>query len=111
MKPNYDKIYKSIIIKLGLYGKKEITYLLNKKDKSVLDILKLNELLFGIQTKEAKKLNHKYRAYDEKTVRYILDYQKHKKLTNKKVAELFGISRTTITKWHKIFDNKIASLK
>ncbi len=99
MKPNYDKIYTNIIQELGRYEGNKITCLLNKKDKNALDVIKLNELLFEPQTKNANKCNHRHRAYDIDAISEILKYQKQHNLNNSQLACHFKISRTTIQNW------------
>lgn len=78
-------------------------YILEKKELSVLDIIKINEIIFGITDKEESINNQKHRSYDHSTVLEILNYQKKNKLNNSQLATHFKLSRNTIAKWRKNF--------
>ncbi|TZF93770.1 helix-turn-helix domain-containing protein [Chryseobacterium panacisoli] len=101
--PNYKLIYTDIIIKH--YPEKEpgCKIILEKKELSVLDVIKLNELIFGNTDKETSIRNQKHRAYNESTIRDILNYQKNNKLNNFQLANHFKLSRNTVAKWRKDF--------
>ncbi|MGE8432110.1 helix-turn-helix domain-containing protein [Chryseobacterium joostei] len=101
LKPDYKRIYNDLIDKK--YPKKKIEFksMLEKKTLSTLDIIELNQRIFGKE--EYSILNQKHRSYDKKTILEILDYQKINKLNNKQLALKFNMSRNTIGKWKKIF--------
>lgn len=101
--PDYVKIYRDMIDMK--FPEKEILCrnILNKNDKlSLLDIIKLNTLIFGKAT-NGNTENQKYKSYDKETILYILNYQKKNKLSNIQIANHFKMSRNTISKWKKLF--------
>ncbi|KMQ62716.1 transposase [Chryseobacterium sp. BLS98] len=102
--PDYKKIYMDIIN--NKYPQKRILCetILNKRQFSVLDVIRLNALIFGTEDFERFVSNQKHRSYDESTVIEILDYQKHNKLNNTQTADYYNISRNTIAKWKKVFE-------
>lgn len=82
-------------------GKIELcSNILNKEYMSILDVIKLNRLLFETDNEIA---NQKLRSYDKRTVLEILHYQKENKLNNIQTAVHFKLSRNTITRWKKSF--------
>jgi len=97
--PDYKKIYTDIIHKKYPHKKSECEPLLMKKNLSALDILKLNQQIFG----QMESINQKHRSYHKKDILQILDYQKKYNLRNKQVAEHFKLSRNTVSKWKRIF--------
>lgn len=101
-KPNYKHIYSDILIKKYPEKKEECNSILVKKNLSTTDIIELNQKIFGI-TKEIEKINQRHRSYNKIDILEILDYQKKNKLNNSQLANHFGLSRNTITKWKKIF--------
>lgn len=102
--PDYQRIFTDLI-DLKFPDKKEICGpLLKKKKLSTLDVLKLNELIFGKETKEVVKFNQSHKVYDKNTIDYILKYQKENKVSDSYIAIHFKLSRCTIAKWKK--DNK-----
>jgi DNA-binding transcriptional regulator YiaG len=98
--PDYKRIYNDIIIKYP-QKKEECYFILQKEKLSLLDVIKLNQKIFS--EKENDGINQKHRSYDKSFIIEILSYQKQNKMSNKKLATHFGISRNTITKWKKIF--------
>jgi hypothetical protein len=104
--PNYKLIY-SDIISIKCPGKKEeCRPILNKEVISILDVIKLNLIIFGIKDKETQIFNQKHRSYDENTIIEILDYQVKNNLNNTQLANHFKLSRNTVTKWKKHFKNR-----
>ncbi len=64
-KPDYKKIYKDILdLK---YPEKEAgcRKILNKKELMPIDIIKLNQIIFGIGNKEIKSFNQQHKSYDK----------------------------------------------
>lgn len=103
-KPNYKKIYFDLINykfpeKLEEY--KEI--LSRKRELSVLDIIQLNESIFGIVSDGQERENQRYRSYDKSTIMEILEYQKKNFLNNTQLAMHFKLSRNTVAVWKKRF--------
>lgn len=101
--PDYEKIYCEIIEKSCPLKKKEINTLFSKKNIKAYDIIELDMLLNAVISKDEQAFNQQHRAYDEDTIKYILEYQSKYALTNIKTSEIFGVSRNTISKWKKLF--------
>lgn len=99
--PNYQRIYNDLIDKMFPEKKSSLQSILEKETLTVLDIINLNNQIFG-QTNHGFRTK-KHRSYDRKAIFKILDYQKKNKLNNKEVALKFQMSRNTIAKWKKIF--------
>ena len=97
--PDYKTIYTDILNKLYPEKIAECTNLLQKKSLSAIDILWLNERIFG----KSDKTNQKYRSYHKSDILKILDYQKKHKLNNSQLANHFKLSRNTVAKWRKMF--------
>ncbi|OCA78278.1 transposase [Chryseobacterium contaminans] len=100
--PNYKLIYTDIIENKFPEKKKECEALLNKKKLTVLNIIELNQKIFGI-SKETEELNQKLRSYSKSDILEILEYQKKYEYTNKQLANHFKLSRNTVTKWKRMF--------
>ena len=88
---NYNKIYGDIIAKKYPQKKEECLTLLQKETLSAIDIIELNQKIFGLK-KENEVTNQQHRSYSQSDILQILDYQKKHKL-----------SRNTVSKWRKIF--------
>ena len=105
--PDYRRIFLDII-EMKYPEKKEICKnILNKKELLTLDVIHLNHMVFGIKDKETFVFNQSHRFYNEKAIAEILEYQKKNNLSNSETARHFKMSRNTITKWKKLFDNSI----
>jgi len=100
--PDYKNIYEDILQKKFPHKKDECKALLNKENLSVLNIIELNQRIFGIH-KESEQFNQKHRSYNRSDILQILDYQKKHKLNNSQLANHFKLSRNTVAKWKKIF--------
>ncbi|KFE97193.1 transposase [Chryseobacterium formosense] len=103
MQPYYKKIYCDIVLKK--YPEKEeiCRPLLDKKELTVLDILKLNNIIFGDSNKENLSFNQKHRFYNKQAIFEILDYMRKNNLNNNQLAHHFKISRNTISKWKRLY--------
>ncbi|AYZ12861.1 helix-turn-helix domain-containing protein [Chryseobacterium arthrosphaerae] len=101
--PNYKRIYSDIIDRKFPHKKAECEKLLGKKMLSAMDIMELNNRIFGTRDKNIKKMNQKLRSYNEADILRILNYQKNHKMNNIQIAEHFGLSRNTMTKWRRMF--------
>lgn len=104
--PDYHRIYNDIIDKKYPEKKEACKALLNKKELSVLDIIELNNKIFGLPDRATETFNQKHRSYDTSAILKILDYQKTYKLNNSELAQHFKLSRNTVTKWKKLFPEK-----
>lgn len=101
--PNYKQIYSDIIDLKFPHKKAECEKLLEKKMLSAMDIMELNTRIFGAKDQDVKKMNQKLRSYNESDILRILDYQKSHRMNNLQVAEHFGLSKNTMTKWRRMF--------
>ncbi len=101
--PDYEKIYREIIEKKGPLKTKELDALFAQKKIKAYDVIELDILINEQTSKDEQAFNQKHRAYDEETIRYILEYQSKYALSNIKTSEIFKVSRNTISKWKKIF--------
>lgn len=103
MTPDYKRIYSDILTRKFSHKKEECRALLNKDDLSVLNIIELNQKIFGIADKQTENFNQKHRSYSKSDILRILEYQKKYKLNNIQLANHFKLSRNTVTKWRKCF--------
>lgn len=103
IKPNYYRIYSDIIDKKYPHKRESCEKILNKQELSVLDVIKLNTLIFDIKEINNISFNQKCRAYDSQAIFEILHYQKINNLNNRQLASHFQLSRNTVTRWKKIF--------
>jgi hypothetical protein len=101
--PDYKRIYSDIIDKKFPDRKQEYFYFLEKDSLSILDIIKLNQKIFGTSNKQNLAFNQMHRAYDEEAIIEILNYQKNNNMNNSQLAVHFKLSRSTVTKWRKNF--------
>ncbi|MET3539164.1 transposase [Chryseobacterium limigenitum] len=96
--PDYKKIFDDII-KLKYPDKKDICNKILAKDTlSILDVIIINDIIFGETTD-----SQKFRCYDKKAIFEILEFQKKYSLNNSQLARRFKLSRNSITKWKKSF--------
>lgn len=103
MKPDYKLIYSDIIKNKYPDKKRESNYILKITRWSALDIIKINNMIFGGQDYALKQNNNKHRSYSKSDILEILQYQKKHKLSNSKLASHFNLSRNSIAKWKKTF--------
>ncbi len=96
--PDYKKIYRDILQTTPCEKYDECKNILNKPSLSFLDVLQLDEFIFGPESR-----NQKYKSYNRKTIFEILDYQQKHRLNNTQVALHFNLSRNSVAKWKKIF--------
>lgn len=100
MEPDYNCIYRDIIAKKYPQKSIECEKILGKKKLNAIDILEVNQRIFGSKNKSQKQ---SHRSYKKSDILKILDYQKKHKFNNIELARHFKLSRNTITKWKKIF--------
>ncbi|SEH32507.1 hypothetical protein [Chryseobacterium culicis] len=96
--PDYKKIYTDIILRKYPNKMDACKKYLEKHDMSAVDIITLNTMIFGADSK-----NHKHKSYSISDIKEILDYQFKYNLTNIDLARHFNLSRNTVTKWKKAF--------
>ncbi|MGU3374283.1 helix-turn-helix domain-containing protein [Chryseobacterium sp. M5A1_1a] len=105
--PDYRQIYTDIIDEV--YPEKKSNLQINNKMEcieTVMDILILNTLVFGVSKQLTESKSRKLRSYDKKSVLKILEYQRSNRLNNIATAIHFKMSRNTLTKWHRIYKDK-----
>ncbi|KMQ60686.1 hypothetical protein ACM40_13050 [Chryseobacterium sp. BLS98] len=99
--PYYKKIYFDILTKKYPDKLNECNKILSKEELSVLDIIQLNQKIFG--NDEIFSENQRLRSYDYESIVKILNYQKKNKLSNTQLSIHFKMSRNTIAKWKSKF--------
>ncbi|MDM1063938.1 helix-turn-helix domain-containing protein [Empedobacter falsenii] len=100
--PNYKLIFEDILSDLYPEKKDLCTKILSKDNLNIFDILTLNKLIFG---NSLNNRNNKFKTYSEEEILYILKFKKNNKLKNIEIAEHFNLSRNTITKWLKKYND------
>ncbi|OVE57714.1 transposase [Chryseobacterium mucoviscidosis] len=102
--PDYNKIFRDIVEKKFIKRKEELLPLL-QNHLTVLDVIRINKIIFGKGDDNINRLNQKHKSYDKETILKILDYQRKNHYNNVALAKHFNLSRNTIAKWRKIFIN------
>ncbi len=97
--PDYKKIFNDLITKKFPEKAVECYSLLQKDVLSELDIITLNDRIFGNPNKEYEISNQRHRSYKMSVIKDILDYQEKNKLNNSQLARHFKLSRNTVCKW------------
>ncbi|AZA84155.1 transposase [Chryseobacterium lactis] len=108
--PDYKRIYNDLLSKKYPHKKEECRSILMQDHISVLDIMRLDEIIFNRRDKETNIFNQKVRSYDHSAMAEILEFQKKNRLSNSQTANYFKMSRNTITKWKKIAESKKSEL-
>lgn len=107
MRPNYSKIYQDILKEQ--YPEKlqdpKIQQLL-KNLTTTEAVLSFNDKIFK-QSKESLKNNQKLKTYDKKTTLKLLLYQKKHGFSTSYMSRKYKISRTTFSKWKKLFEEEL----
>lgn len=98
---NYKQIYTDILSCKFPEKIDNCRFFLEKNNLSSLDVIQLNNLIFG--KNNTSTFNGKHRAYNKEEILKILKYQKCNKLNNTQLAMHFELSRNTVTKWKKLF--------
>ncbi|KFF12411.1 transposase [Chryseobacterium soli] len=101
--PNYKRIYLDMINTRYPDKRTACHYILSKKELTMLDVITVNEIIFGKNINGKRGPSQKHRSYDKAAVLQILDFQKKHKLNNTELAGHFKMSRNTIHKWRKLF--------
>lgn len=99
--PYYKKIYMDILTMNFPEKIDECNSILAKEELCVLDIIQLNQRIFG--SEEISSENQRLRSYDDETIIQILKYQKKNGLSNTQLSNHYKLSRNTITKWKNYF--------
>lgn len=101
--PDYKRIFNDILDKKYPDKKDLCLSILDQQQLSVLDIIKLNTIIFGAKNKDSQEFNQKHRSYDMDSIKKILDYQKKNNLNNTELSKKFNMSRNTVAKWKSFF--------
>ena len=94
--PDYKRIFMDIINIKYPHKEEECKSLLSKSELLSLDIITLNQKIFGIKDKETEEFNQSHRSYSKESILEILAYQKKNRLNNSQLALHFKISRNSI---------------
>lgn len=105
-RPNYLKIFEDIIARKCPERKNEFERFF-AKDISALDIIDLNNKIFGLQDRETIDFNQQHKSYDKETILQILTFQQEQKLTNIGLANHFKLSRNTVSKWKRLYKTQL----
>lgn len=101
--PDYKRIFNDILTMEYPNKRKECKAILAKQELSFVDIIELNQKIFGLKDKKKLGLSQKHRSYTKTSILHILDYQKKNRLNNTQLALHFSLSRNSIAKWRKMF--------
>ncbi|MBA5630495.1 helix-turn-helix domain-containing protein [Moheibacter lacus] len=95
----YKKIYSDLIKKKFPEKANLLKSYLHKKELSQLDVIEINQKIFGKSQEEYSKTNQKLKAYNPEHIYQILEFQKTHQLNNTELAEHFNMSRNTVAAW------------
>lgn len=101
---NYKKIYADMLDSNSVKNKKEISKFLEKDELNTLDVIEINQKMFGVKDREVEQFNQRHRFYNQSAILEILEYQKRNGLNNFQLAKHFKLSRNTVSKWRKMFE-------
>lgn len=101
--PDYKTIYRDILHQKFPDKIEDCLPLLDKKRLSAIDILALNQKIFGQSDEKSAKINKKHCSYNKSDILQFLNYQKKHRLNNTQLANHFNLSRNTVIKWKKLF--------
>ena len=108
VRPDYKLIYSELINTKFPEKYLLCNAILCKENLASVDIIKLNDILFGT----AKlKSNQNLKAYSKEDISFILEYQKKNKLNNTEMSNIYSISRNTIAKWKKAYNDRDENIK
>ncbi|ASW75029.1 transposase [Chryseobacterium piperi] len=101
--PDYKQIYMDMIQMKYPDKFENCRTILQKKRLAVLDVLELNQIIFGLKDMETERFNQRHRSYDKLTITRILELQQKNGYSNTEISNQFKISRNTVAKWKKTF--------
>lgn len=103
-RPLYRKLYADMIRDKYPECEALCKHYFKKQHWTALDVLEVNQLLFSKKkNKQGVSVDQKHRAYDEESIKQILLYQQKNGLNNSQIANKYGLSRNTISKWRRLF--------
>ncbi|GAB0157926.1 hypothetical protein CHRYSEOSP005_32210 [Chryseobacterium sp. Alg-005] len=103
MTPNYKQIFTDILELKYPDKKGYCRNILDKTEIGQLDVIKLNQIIFGNRSKTSD-FNQKLKSYNKTTIIKILRFQAENRLNNTEIATHFNLSRNTVSKWRKQFE-------
>lgn len=104
--PDYRRIYTEIIERYHPHTFKSCEEYLRKETWTSMDVMTVNQLIYGTSQKEDLLFNQSHRSYDLATIMEILEYQKKNGLNNVQLANTFKLSRNTVAKWKIQYQNR-----
>lgn len=106
-RPRYRKLYADMIRDKYPEKMAVCNTLLQKENWTALDVIHISQLLFG-EDKDRKGIasDQKHRSYDLRSIKEILDYQVENKLNNRQIANKYKLSRNSVSKWKKLFQEQ-----
>ena len=104
-RPFYHKLYADLIRDKYPDKMPDCSGYLQKENWTALDVIQVNELLFGSKMRVGLSIDKKHRAYDKESIQQILIYQQNNMLNNNQIANKYGLSRNTVAKWKKLYPN------
>ena len=75
--------------------------------KNTFDVLTLNKKIFPNESEKIKLSNCRLKSYDLNDIIHLLNYKRSNNLSIKETSRKFNISKTTITKWNKLYIDQI----
>lgn len=102
-RPDFGKIFQDMAQRKNLSDSK-VKEISSQKEWNSLDVIKMNEKIFGKASIGSLSFNQKHKAYDKSSIIEILNYQKEYSLNDTEMMKIFKISRNTINKWQKLFN-------
>jgi hypothetical protein len=104
-RPLYHKLYADMIRDKYPEKEKSCSIYLKKENWTALDVICVNSILFAKKHGQQEiASDQRHRAYDEQSIKEILRYQKENRLNNKELAIKFSLSRNTVARWRKLFE-------
>ena len=102
LRPNYKKIFEDIVEKKCPERLQEFNHYFSKENFTIMDVIEINDKIFGLTDKDTMIFNQKHKSYDQETILQILAYQQKEKLSNIQLANHFNLSRNTVSKWRRL---------
>ena len=107
MTPDYKRLYTDYINQKTPAKMSSVERILKKENLSNYDVLMMNNILFQHQEAAIKFQSQKHRAYSKETIVELLRHQQKNRLNNSEMAKHFNLSRNSVAKWKKMFENLI----
>ncbi|MCU7615819.1 helix-turn-helix domain-containing protein [Chryseobacterium sp. PBS4-4] len=101
--PDYKRIYTDMISRKYPHKKESCEAILKKKRFSTLDVITINNMIFGKGQERENTANQLHRSYDKAAIIEMLQFQKKNNMNNSQLSRHTKLSRNTIIKWKKLF--------